>query len=307
MTPEVVVKLERAAAETATLKEVAAEAEKDKEKAKLEVAEVRSGKLLQYGITGGVAVGAHIPLGRVEKEQAVLRTAAFATVPYVLFVPGYWGGKDARNAYCASEWSGTDFSDASAAATSKALKRAEIRYTATVDTMRAHDLLDTKAAEAANVLCGAEAELNVCEEFDIYASEVRSIHAIENLATKNQDQRQFKDARRAEMLRTIALHDWNPTLGTNCWGRRFGLWIGIPIDYTARVQFEKDAGRLSRDVDAMVSVGGAFLPNAYVSGLVGATYGLARKVADDDDSKESVWSLNLAVGGNLDIATLLVQ
>ncbi len=102
----------------------AQEAKEQAAEAKRTAADVRSGKLIEYGVTAGVAVGFHTPLPRASGGTG-LDTVAVATIPYVMLVPAYIGGDDATNAYCARSWVGGEFSDAADAAKLKARRRSE--------------------------------------------------------------------------------------------------------------------------------------------------------------------------------------
>jgi len=90
-------------------------------------------KLLKSGITAGVSAGLQFPLGA--RKGTSLQLAAFVAMPYVVFLPGYWGGTEARREYCASEWGGGSESDAAAAAMEIARRKASNKFEAFVSAM----------------------------------------------------------------------------------------------------------------------------------------------------------------------------
>lgn len=307
-----------------------------KEAAEIKAAEFRSGKLIQYGVTGGVALGINIPIGRVSDGDVVQKVVAFATVPYIMFVPGYWGGDSALNTYCATQWTGTSFVDASKAAEGKAKSEAKLKYDAILARLSARDLLRLDAGGATKELdlgqvCPSyttgtpghpDTYGGLCKDLWVEPADVKSIYEIEialrlaALKIAAGDAAGAKEAAAAEKRRddevaALSGETWDVTARGNCAARKIGLWVGVPLDYSAKVEFggekEDERPRVTRDVDAIISFGAAFIPNSYVSVLFGATYGTALRDVEDEDSSDAVWVLTTAIGGNLDLAALLVK
>lgn len=249
--------------------------------ADLSAAEARNGKLIEHGITGGVAVGVHAPLDG--------GNAGVATIPYLLLLPGYWGSNSSTRAYCASSWSGGDTADATKAAQSKARKRAGILFDVAVSKLRARGT--TGCDETDNE--GKPA--NWCREAELSDDAVKQIAAW--LANKSNRSESEQLTLKEDIINSISEGDWNSALAGKCFWKKFGVWVGRPLDYKSS---DGTPGK-DRSVSSTVAFGGAFAPNAYVSLLVGVTYGIV------DDTKAALWAISAGVGGNLDIATLLTK
>lgn len=250
----------------------------------LNAAEVRNGKLIEHGITGGVAVGVHAPLGG--------GNAAPATIPYIMLLPGYWGANTgATNAYCASSWSGG--ADATKAAQSKARKRAEVVFDVAVSKLRASGMTSCPAKQKDSK--GKEPP-TWCDEADLSPDEVSQV--AKWLASRQRETDAKQVELRQDIVASIAERYWNSANGTSCFGRKVGVWVGRPLDYKS-----SDAGTPAKDrsITSTVAFGVAFAPNAYVSVLFGVTYGT------NDDTKEAIWAISTGLGGNLDIATLVTK
>lgn len=92
-------------------------------------------KLLKSGITIGVSAGLQFPL--FARKGTSLQQAAFVGMPYVLILPGYWGGSDARREYCATAWGGGGESEATSAAMEVARRKALTKFEAFVNSINA--------------------------------------------------------------------------------------------------------------------------------------------------------------------------
>ncbi len=85
--------------------------------------ELRSGKLIQYGVTGGIsfAIASELSTGSYGAKQ---EGTAVTTMPYVLLLPRYWfGTSDITRAFCATAY-GSDAVLARAAAVNYARRKA---------------------------------------------------------------------------------------------------------------------------------------------------------------------------------------
>lgn len=121
-----------------------AEAQKDTETAKRELAEekaknaeaeatkqetdndaLKSGKLIKYGLTGGVAAAMHVPLHTARNARPGV---ALTGLGYIMAHPAYWADKPQHSTYCANHWSLNGSAKAgSKAADASALERAKLR------------------------------------------------------------------------------------------------------------------------------------------------------------------------------------
>ena len=84
---------------------------------------------------------------------------------------------------------------------------------------------------------------------------------------------------------------------------KVGFYVGYPAMFNASATVEsrtlRDHG--NRDVEPVVSLGAAILPNAMVAILVGPAVSL---VSRDDETKVTMWTMVVGVGGNADIVNL---
>src|SRR5690606_17782357 len=63
----------------------------------------------------------------------------------------------------------------------------------------------------------------------------------------------------------IALYSstWLLTVEPNCWGKRFGLFVGVPLHFEAQTDFN-DLERDKRKVKPQIAFGGVFAFNAWL-------------------------------------------
>lgn len=93
-------------------------------KAETDAASVRSGKLIQYGITAGIGPVMHVPLHNGKGAS----TPAVGVMPYIMLHPAYWTNRPQQNRYCANVWAGKQtHADASKATDGDAKQRAKRR------------------------------------------------------------------------------------------------------------------------------------------------------------------------------------
>lgn len=287
----------------AVAEEKATTAEAKADEAKAVAANLRSGKLLQYGVTGGVGFAVQIPLDAKSESNKFSATddATVGALPYVALFPGYWSQAAATNKYCASEWS-VSASEAQVAADAIARSQAAPLVDSLLHVYRA-------GPEGGN-----ERVTNWIKNSDEYGRlrphESRVVELIQNHETGAGDQK--KSARRAlEDLVSAEVIDWSPGVPTSCWRRRFGLFVGVPLAHSLGFEYDgKSVGDF--DVDAGVAGGLVFAPNAYVTILLGVSYATADLSATDADAheiKETVDLLGLmvSIGGTLDLAAIFKE
>jgi hypothetical protein len=315
--------------DAATAKAVAAIAsakkeEVQKEEAKLTLADIKSGKLVSYGVTGGVSVALQWGTNTREVRQW---TPAVTTMPYVAVLPAYWFEHDVTRKYCASSWTG-EVIDAIKASQQSAQKHAEARYTDAVALLRAqrkrenaYPLADHQKTEARIAIADAYLAPRVWLDSKDGDTLLRLIVMVEASITDPDDAK--REELKKSAIAAIASGIRNAARTSNCWWNKFGLWAGIPLEYSSTVAYVSsaegepncktaDAAKSDckiRKVSPKLAFGAAFMPNAYVSLLFGATFGTApsRDAAPDADgsykssTERILWSLTLGVGGNLDI------
>lgn len=125
-------------------------AEDAKEKAETEIASIRSGKLIQYGITAGIGPVMHTPLYRNP-------TPAIGVMPYIMLHPAYWGSRPQQNRYCANIWAGKQsHAAASKAVDGDARERAQRRAESLYAAIRIDPNLDFAQLAAASPRNGVE-------------------------------------------------------------------------------------------------------------------------------------------------------
>lgn len=136
-------RLEVARAETAQAKaeKELAEFKEDKakeaeEESELSLDGVRSGKLIQYGITGGVAPVMHVPLHHHKGAGVGISASGMA---YLMLHPQYWRDRPQQSTYCANHWAlkGSQAA-ASRKADATALERAKVRRDSLYALLRVH-------------------------------------------------------------------------------------------------------------------------------------------------------------------------
>jgi hypothetical protein len=266
--------------------EQAKSAKEDAKVAHQEVAKDDSAKLLRSGVTVGFAVALQFPAFATHNTaQANVESTG---MPYVVFLPHYWGASEATREYCASNWGSGDEDEAQTAAAAIAHKRA----------LR---LFDNIVAAIHSV--GSPNKIAIAAHF---VNEYSNGHGIvqgiidwdatsEPAATHEQ--------RKADLIQWLADQDWNPSQRGSCGWKKVGFWVGRPLNYSAKVRMGENEFA-NRNMVPKFAFGLTFTPNAYVSVLLGVTVGNAELVQGDGQTIESktCWAGTFALGGNLDLA-----
>ncbi len=78
------------------------EKKKDAEK---EALAAEAERLMRFGVSFGVAATVNAPIPYKDNRLATLEAPAAGVMPYLLFMPAFWGGTTSKRAYCAAEWS----------------------------------------------------------------------------------------------------------------------------------------------------------------------------------------------------------
>ncbi|MBZ4373801.1 hypothetical protein [Corallococcus sp. AS-1-6] len=127
----------------------------------------------------------------------------------------------------------------------------------------------------------------------------------------NSSEQEVKQAANDEIYEMARSKIWDPdpSLKGKCGWTRVGLYLGKPSDYDASIQPTAVGPELKRKVNPTGSVGVAFVPNAYVTVLLGLTassYTEPAVLAADGQSEQPestrrFMNFTFGVGGNLDL------
>ena len=106
---------------------------------------------------------------------------------------------------------------------------------------------------------------------------------------------------------------FDPKGSVACWPTRFGLYVGKPAEYTASVVAGKGESEANRTVQSTISGGIAFIPNAYITVLLGLSAGSfdLEAVAATETSEAQpertrrFMNVTFGLGGNLDLLTAI--
>lgn len=117
--------LAEAESEAALAKAEAKDAKAEAEEAKADLAALKAGKLVRFGVTGGIGPILQVPLHRAVVDGATLQpTTAVGTMPYALFLPEFWRtSRPEQSIFCANHWAGKDAEDAAQVAADNAAKK----------------------------------------------------------------------------------------------------------------------------------------------------------------------------------------
>lgn len=281
---------DKPAAEAAAKPDEKTEAEKELDK-------LKAGKLIRWGITGGVAPAFYQPL-HYKKDAASV--PAMGALTYVLMLPGYWRSRPEQNIYCANRWSGAENEAAAArAADDLAVDRAKLIVERLLAAQKSGAL---KSGAATEIMCTD----GRC---------VQDEPGVEALARKINLGGDDADAARTTLTAIVqrSTFDWTSGISASCRSRMFGMWFGYPLKYTATVPREVmtstgvEYRRDRLEVQPIFATGLGFSPNAYVSLLAGISLGKANLPPGKDKDDELVVSFLFGLGGNLDLLGFLTK
>ncbi len=118
------------------------------------------------------------------------------------------------------------------------------------------------------------------------------------------DNKETRDAAEAK-LDSAARELFDPRTRPTCWPTRFGVYVGRPADFTSNVRVAAGAPESKQTVSPTVSAGLAFIPNAYITVLVGASHERITVPADSASGTPEVQrrfvAFTIGLGGNLDL------
>jgi len=283
--------------------------------------EIKSGKLIRYGITAGVALAITTPFASMGGFRQ--KTVDVMAMPYINLLPAYWRGgyHRATHVACASQYAGGQ--DAA---------RRVARELARDD---AEVVVNALLAEAATWR-GAQptakdraAELN--ERYPLPANKVtipRTVHTDGKMipkTTKNigkldavdveevkrlrealdEQKKDEADQLRANLVTRIANRIWIPTLDARCVAHKWGVWVGVPLPYNTVMS--ENGIDVTRHMTGRIGGGLVYTPFAYVSIMVGLAYSAYRGDPPSpgvDAPNRGVVTPVLSIGGNVDFFTL---
>jgi hypothetical protein len=252
--------------------------------------DLKSGKLIRYGITAGVA-GAAL----WQRHDHIQKSLATATMPYVAVFPAWWTPMgDATRAYCAASWLGSDpVRDATAIAIS--------------------DTVTALSAEGDSKILLAAVQQAALGQIRFAGLSFRRVGE-RALDTPPQLEELYKQDRPLAVAATILKYSgWNVMLAGRCsvW-RRFGVYLGLPATFSTNARLAADLPIANIEFKPTYSFGLAIAPVSAISLLIGVTRSrVLRDLPKGKDEPDraigvSAWSFTVAVGGNLDLLSSLL-
>lgn len=302
-----------------------AEAKRDGEKKAL-AAEAE--RLMKFGVTFGVGLTVQIPLLHSNGRLARLEAPQAGVMPYLLFMPAFWGGSASKRAYCAAEWSASQAAAVAAAEEKQNQDRRALRERIAngegerdelegtlKENEEFRDKLEQKlkgTEEACKELRKkAEGKDASVQDRDNAKECVEELEAgftkWDTLKEEIEDQKaeleeldkQLRDNRAA--LRELNVAAFN----RSCWKHKYlGFYAGYPATFDATTTVPQGTfdDEQRREVRPIISFGYAMAPNALIAALAGATVGTVKR---DDESDATFWALTVGLGGNADLLSLL--
>lgn len=310
---DVVVEDKAVAPEVAAAAAEAAAAKAKAEQAEAMYRDLASGKFIENGVTGGLALTLQTPF--VGDRATVQQSTAVTTTltPYLLLIPGYWRQTPETNRFCASHWS-TDIIRAQESADQMARQRATPVTNTLINYIQAGLTLDevqgkscTRKQKKTDKYCAGKGLSHLQASTYHYGKQI----ACESAAAAGCIPKTPEPEQLARLIDMMAheMLGWTPGVRggiRQCLVRKFGLWVGFPVNpYKARITANKfgETTNMEREVNPVVSFGIAFAPNATISGLAGVTYSrvsLPTMVATQQNDA-GFWTFTFGIGGNLDI------
>ena len=306
--------------------------------------ELSAGNLIQYGLTGGLALTLQVTTG-VGLDNRSLYGASAAVLPYIMLHPGYLKNDkyDGKRAYCAKRWQGSGFRDASEAALADAMDKARRTYFSLLQLIARNygttDIMCAKAkgdaaAQSQSKAADLPSDAGVCKRYNIANTDLEAIKAVyhdiylQNTQLGNRSSpvatakepitdlgeiEKTLQPRERDVIASIAHSYWNPLLAPNCSQYNFGLWAGLGgLPYTAQIVTkqgaEQDDTRDNRTLTPIIAGGVGYSPNTYLSILVGVTYSLI--VEGKPDGGTTTFSLltpTIGLAGSINIFSALTK
>lgn len=267
----------------------------DKTPAEKELDRLKAGKLIRWGITGGVAPAFYQPLHYAKHAASV---PGMGALTYVMMHPGYWRSEPETNIYCANRWGGVASETAAAeAADDLSKERAGLIIERLLASQKAGTL---KAGEAKEIMCAD----GKCVTDD---DQVRTL-----AAKANGDDDDVAEAARTTLTAIVqrSTFSWKSGIAASCGSRMVGMWFGYPLKYTATIPHYNHDGVVVRsrlDARPIFATGLGVSPNAYISLLFGIALSKVNLPPGTDKDDELVVSFLFGLGGNLDLLGFLTK
>lgn len=268
------------------------------------LAKLAEGTFLEKGgLTGGVALAVHVPMGNNDRAELVNLNAS--AMPYLAVVPAYWRNRPQQNKYCASVWGGGNVNEAIQAAGATVQGQARRKFELLSQHLKAFSAESNEkdALEVAGLIF--KGKTNETKEKNQAAERIasdlnRSLKQSDDLETS------LKEA----FIARIADLYWDATTAGNCWGYKFGLFVGVPARYEAETRIrELPMGnpRGEREAIPRVSFGLAVVPNSWLQVLLGVTYSdikTGQLDGTDEGQTRAMWTYLVGVGGTIDVVNI---
>lgn len=297
------------------------EQEKSLEASEQRFNEIKSGKLIRYGITGGVAFAVTTPF--VSMGGFRQKTGDVTAMPYINLLPAYWRGgyHRATHVACASQYSGGQdaarkvareiaHDDAEVVVDALLAEAASWRGNQPTAAVRATELNERYPLPAnkitvpgtvdANGTAHKKKTKNVGKLDEVDVEDVKLLR----LALDRQDKDEAKQLR-ANLVTRIANRIWIPTLDARCVAHKWGVWVGVPLPYNTVMS--ENGTDVTRRMTGGVGGGLAYTPFAYLSIMVGLAYSVYRGDPPSpgvDAPNRGVLTPVISIGGNVDFFTL---
>jgi hypothetical protein len=219
-------------------------------------------------LLAGAAVGAAFAFEYHFIGEATKGHPDASVLPYVGFLPGYWGdGDPSQEVFCAKRYWGTRIDGSQSAADALARKQAAL-------------LLD--ALVAARKTYGENAMNDVLDAHGVFTSSAaRDLlkKAINVMVKAQEGSAEYKNARvSAQNLLAAEQYDWRIGRTARCTKYMFGFWLGRPLG-TREFQPQDDDVEGPLEYTPLVASGLLMSPNYNVTVLVGAS--LSRGTSND--------------------------
>ena len=281
-----------------------------------DTAELKSGRLMRYGITAGVAAAVHVPF-----PGSPLRGVGASALPYIAAFPAIWTKSPVTRAYCTAKWVGEDGPENAATAAAVKESIASLReetkrrgsqelggyYQPLHDNAHDKEALPTEDAMDARSKVWRELHGENGAPFTPVEAERELIACSDALAetTGSSDFPAACDTVHVHQL-IQAYSGWDTERSNRCAWTQLGGYVGLPFSYS--VNDEIGGQDASREHRPYISSGLVFAPSSFVSFLVGLTLDNVTRPASLGAAAHDVTvpAITFGLGGNLDMLGALI-
>jgi hypothetical protein len=281
-----------------------------------DTAELKSGRLMRYGITAGLAAAVHVPF-----PGSPIRGVGASALPYVAAFPGIWTKSPVTRAYCTAKWVGEDGPENAATAAAVKESIASLReetkrrggqdlrsyYAPLHDNAHDKEALPTEDAMDARGKVWSELRSEGGAPFTPVEAERELVACSDALAetTGSSDFPAACDTVHVHQL-IQAYSGWDTERSNRCAWTQLGGYVGLPFSYA--VNDELGGHDASRRHTPFISSGLVFAPSSFVSFLVGLTLDNVTRAASLGSPAHDVTvpAITFGLGGNLDMLGALI-